>query len=268
MTTKKGATLTFGDVSENYAGMAKQGRLHDQGFSLEDFNRIMNMFDGKAELYNLSLLMEHSNVELPDAYMLIIRNPYPDLVDSLEDVMLCDEEKIDEDTNMVTGVEWDKKKVQYQREVNSIARYNLCFSDLGEDYYKEEANLQIKKGTVYNTRFIEPLNDLCGRIRELDVGELEVEGNFYYDLDKTYINFHRDKERRKVIGYRLGDSFPFHVRWHHDSVPVTEYATVMLEHGDMYFMTEFTCGFTRMKKTGLSIKHAAGYSPIIFKEKK
>lgn len=265
---RRGATLTFGDISENYAGMAKQGKLHDQGFTLDDFIRIMDIFDEKAELYDLRLILDDSNVELPEAYMLIIRNPFPDLIDSLEDIMLCDEERIDDETGMVTGVEWDKKKVQYQKAVNSIARYNLCFSDLGEEYYKEEADLSQKKGTVYNTRFIEPLQELADRIRELEVGDLEVEGNFYYDLDKTYIGFHRDRERRKVIGYRLGDSFPFHVRWHMDSVPVSEHATVMLEHGDMYFMTEFTCGFSKMKKTNLCLKHAAGYAPIIFKEKK
>ena len=80
--------------------------------------KIANKFDDKAELYDLRLLMEKSNVELPDAYMLIIRNPFPYLIDPSKEVMLCDEEIVDEDTEKVLGVEWDKKKVQNQKEVN------------------------------------------------------------------------------------------------------------------------------------------------------
>lgn len=264
---QKGATITFGDVSETYVGMNKQGRLHEKGFDLSDLQRIGELFGDKAELYDLRGLMNHSNIELDEAYILIIRNPFPDLVEPLEDVMLCDEEKFDDEGNL-TGVEWDKKKISYGSVVNSHARYNLCFSRLDSEIVKDSIDLSQKKGTVYNIRRIQALEELYQRIAELDVGELEVEGNFYYDLNKTYISFHRDKERKKVIGYRLGDRFPFHVRWHHNGTPVSEHATVFLERGDMYIMTDFTCGYYLMKNTGLCIKHAAGYAPIIFKEGK
>jgi len=270
-TKKKGVTLTFGDVSENFAGMAKQGKLHDSGFSYEDLERIANMFPENAEMYDLrGLLDNHANVDLPECYILILRNPFPDLVEPLADIMLVDEEKFDENNNLI-GVEWDKCKVQYRKVVNSHARYNLCFSDLGNsDSYKcpaDYSNLGNAKGTVYNINSIEPLKLLHAEVMKMGVGDLEIEGNFYFDLEKTYIGFHGDRERKKVIGYRLGDVFPLHFRWHHNATPISEHATVLLNPGDMYFMMEFTAGFSKMKKTGISIKHAAGYPDIIFREK-
>lgn len=269
--TKKGVTLTFGDVSENFVGMAKQGKLHESGFTHGDLIRIAEMFPENAEMYDLrGLLDNHSNVELPQCYVLILRNPFPELVEPLTEIMLRDEEMFDDNGNLV-GVEWDKCKVQRRKVVNSRARYNLCFSDLGPaDSYKYSADFSDvanANGTVYNINSIEPLRLLHEEIKKFNVGTLEVEGNYYYDLEKTYIGFHGDRERKKVIGYRLGDVFPLHFRWHHHATPISEHATVLLNPGDMYLMMEFAAGFSKMKKTAISIKHAAGFPEIIFTEK-
>lgn len=43
---------------------------------------------------------------------------------------------------------------------------------------------------------------------------LHAEGNYYYDMKNTYIGFHGDAERRKVVAMRLGTiSMPFHYQW-------------------------------------------------------
>ncbi|SPN79689.1 2OG-Fe(II) oxygenase, partial [Brazilian cedratvirus IHUMI] len=35
----------------------------------------------------------------------------------------------------------------------------------------------------------------------------------YYDVNKCYIGFHGDSERRKVIGLRLGETMPLYFAW-------------------------------------------------------
>ncbi|SOB74156.1 2OG-Fe(II) oxygenase [Cedratvirus lausannensis] len=40
-----------------------------------------------------------------------------------------------------------------------------------------------------------------------------VEGNRYYDVNKCYIGFHGDSERRKVIGLRLGQPLSLYFAW-------------------------------------------------------
>lgn len=265
-TRRKTVTLTFGECAENAAGMEKIGKKAERGFTCDELRQIERKFPGKCEMADLRGLMTESNIALPEALILVIRNPYPDLVDELEQIMFCDEERVDEN-GQISGVLWDKEKFQYQKKVNSIARYNLCFSHLESDY-KRDSDIEKGKGTIYNINAIPVLDELHRRIGLLTESDLKCEGNFYYDSDKCYISFHGDGERMKVVGFRLGDEYPLHFRWHVGQIPVSDYATVFLNRGDMYIMSEFTTGCKKMPKTKLMLKHAAGFNPIIFKVKK
>jgi hypothetical protein len=40
--------------------------------------------------------------------------------------------------------------------------------------------------------------------------EMKCEGNYYYDTSKCGVGFHGDAERKRVVGMRLGESFPLH----------------------------------------------------------
>lgn len=259
---KKGVTLTFGDVAENYAGMEKIGIMADHGFLEDDIWRLANIFSDKSEVYDLAGLISDWHYPRHRPLLLIVRDPYPDLKDELFNIMSRDTETLD-DNGFLNGVCWDKQKFQFQKVVNSHARYNLCFSDLGSNL-KRHSDIQNKKGTIYNIQAIPQLMELHNRISTLANCNLNCEGNYYYDLDKTYIKFHSDRERSKVIGYRLGDSFPLHFRYHNDTPAISEHVTFSLNHGDFYMMTDDARG-KKIKGTNILLKHAAGTNPIIFK---
>lgn len=262
-TPRKTATLTFGECAENHYSMEKIGTRDEFGFSPEELRYFAEQFPDSSELIDLRFLMSHSNVELPESLFLVIRDPYPRQREYLEEALLKDQLTFDAN-GYLNGIEWDKKKFQYKKVVNSHARHNVCFDKLGEHLLRPP-NYEEGKGTVYNIDALLPLMDLHHKICDLTGSRLKVEGNLYYDLDKCYIGFHGDKERRKVVGYRVGAPFPLHFRWHITSQVISEIYTVHLNSGDMYFMSDFTTGSRTQKGTKISIKHAAGTCSTIFK---
>lgn len=249
-------TLTFGECAENYTGMQKIGTKSDCGFSLEDLQKMMLLNPEKSELYNLKDALPATFTQISDAYLLIIRNPFNNVADNLYQV-LSNNESLDEQKN-ISGVNWDRHKFMYGKVVNSIARYNLCFADLGE-YYKIDPDYENKRGTIYNFKKIPYLEWLVNLFNINLPGPFYVEGNYYYDINKCSIKMHRDNERRKTIGYRLGSSFPLSFKWFHGTQEITDKVTFTLNHGDMYFMTSITSGSDK-DKTGLYLKHAAGFN--------
>lgn len=256
-------TLTFGECAENFAGMQKIGEKSSTGFSLEDLHRIKNTFPDITEIYDLNyLLPQGTYVEM--AYVLVIRNPFKDIADQLYTI-LNSPEQLDTNGNL-GGLAWDKHKFMYGRVVNSIARYNLCFADLGNEY-KILPKYEEKRGTIYNFRKIPQLEWLLNQISALLPGPFLVEGNNYYNSERCYIGMHRDNERSKTVGYRVGNSFPIQFRWYHGTQQIpylingiqqsNNYASIQLNHGDMYVMTSISSG-TVKDRSGLYLKHSAG----------
>ena len=98
---------------------------------------------------------------------------------------------------------------------------------------------------------------------------MACEGNYYYDVSKCGIGFHGDGERKRVVGLRLGASIPLHYQWFHKSRPVGERSIIMLNHGDLYVMSEKAVGTDWLLKNTLTLRHAAGskkYTTIKEKE--
>ena len=99
--------------------------------------------------------------------------------------------------------------------------------------------------------------------------EMACEGNYYYDVSKCRIGFHGDGERKRVVGLRLGASIPLHYQWFQKSRPVGERSIIMLNHGDLYVMSEKAVGTDWLYKNTLTLRHAAGskkYTTIKEKE--
>lgn len=261
---RKTVTITFGDVAVHKYDSAKNGKLHDSGITFEDMHRISEDFPGITEIYDLSEILEGNRVEVKDAYIMILRNPFPDILESLEPIMFNDTEA-GTDEGFLCGLEWDKKMIHMGKLSNKHARYGLCFSrEMNNDDYKIENLPDWSEGTTYNINAIPPLSCLQNCLEEMNLGNLQAEGNYYYDLDKCYIRFHRDKERKKVIGYRLGDSMPLHFKWFFEKDSISKMLTVDLHRGDMYMMTELACGFSKMNFTNIYLKHAAGDCKLAF----
>ncbi len=151
----------------------------------------------------------------------------------------------------------DTKAFMYGRVVNKKARHNLCFSD-----FDQKADFENKKGTVVNFNKLpltRKIREAIPKIINNDiVRNLQCEGNYYYDVNKTYIGFHGDSERAIVIAVRLGASFPLHYQWFYDGEKKGDRYEKMLNHGDMYFMSEKAVGQDWKKSSKYTLRHATG----------
>jgi hypothetical protein len=247
-------TFTFGERAENHVGMQMIGssNIADRGFSYEDLSLFKAKFDEigvVSEIYSLC-----TEIKGPSSHILVCKDVLATLVDK-------NAFKIE--SNALAKL-WDTKyyDVRRQKVLNKRARYNLCFSEEGQQ--SDYAN---RKGTVVSYKDFPSLllvkNKLETLLGDLVKG-LSIEGNYYYDTSKCYIGYHGDSERKKVIGLRIGESFPLHFQWYDKTEAVGNRMQVNLGDGDMYFMSEYTSGFNWMHRPrNLHLRHAAGSHKLI-----
>lgn len=245
-------TITFGDQAENHKGMEVLGELATNGFNLQDLKLAKKKFEKagcECELICLADYVNMDDIDTPEAHVLIIRNGVDAILEPMEanayDVFL-------EQTDLL----WDKKAKMYGRVVDKHARHNLCYSD-----YEQEPDYEKGKGRIISfnqipcTKFIhENLHKFAGKLAE----NLVAEGNLYFDPDKCYIKMHGDSERKKVVAIRLGKSMPLVYHWFYNGEAVGQRIKLMLNHGDMYIMSENATGYNWKKKLTLTLRHAAG----------
>ena len=230
---KGGITLTFGDCAENHVGMQKIGVKKLNGFSLSNIKEIVETFpDKEVKKYSLHKVINDDNNK---AYVYVIKNVFPD------HLALYDELKI---------LDWDKKAYMYGRVVNKHARYNLCFSN-----FNQEPDYINSKGRIIK------INDVISLLPHCD--NLEVEGNYYYDINNCGIGFHGDSERKKVIGVRLGDSYPIVYQWYHKKEPISDIINIPIDSGDIYIMSEKAVGTDWKSSSIKTLRHAAGSDKFI-----
>jgi hypothetical protein len=252
-------TITMCDRGENHVGNQQIGTLAPEGFTYADLNAIQAFLADQglvSELYNLgdNLPPEYQKI---DAGLLIIRK-------GLKLFFEDDNDLFDE----LRGLTYDKHAKMYGRVVEKRARHNLIFAD-----FDQEPDYESGKGTIINYTHLPCLSHVRNYLRNL-VGEdhpsiqqkltnLVSEANHYYDIQKTYIGPHGDNERRIVIGLRLGASFPLYYWWYLNNKRITNRIDFSLDGGDIYFMTEKTCGFDSKKRTIPVLRHAAGFEQNI-----
>lgn len=233
-------TMTFGDQAENYVGMEKIGTLAESGFNLQDLSNAYHWFVARnitCNIYNLSQFGE-------EAYLFIATNGLSAICN--KDAFYQEQLSLPKDT----------KAYMYGRVVNKRARYNLCF-----DHQGREANYEEGKGTIISFDRVPLLNQVRLTLPEI-IGEkasdLKVEGNYYYDPVKCGIGAHGDAERRKVVGIRTGETMPLRFGWYYKSKLVSSPMDFMLNHGDIYIMSEKAVGTDWRKKNSYTLRHAAG----------
>lgn len=277
-------TLTFGDQGENHKGMQKIGKMSKSGFSLDDLLSAKAFFEGrgvKVEIYHLNKLLEKRKGPKPDdAYVLVARKGADVLIDG--ETRGCNSDGATSLYEEQKSLEKDKKAFMYGRVVDKKARHNLCFSE-----FSQEPDYENGKGRIVSYDEVPIMSSLRDNLAKLfapgKTKGMIVEGNYYYDLNKCFIGFHGDSERRKVIGIRLGASFKFHYQWF--GIPeYDEEATarakaknkkardrftkkmigprfeITLNHGDLYIMSEKAVGTDWMSKKEITLRHAAGDS--------
>ncbi|KAK5580799.1 hypothetical protein RB653_000823 [Dictyostelium firmibasis] len=282
-------TITFGDRADNHANMEKLGSLSDRGFDLDDINVFKDHFEKKGlttEFFDLKDLVkkvkykkkgESNNnkngdemktekkeeekeedknndddddeelLNYNDAYLLIVRNGLSSI---------CNANEFYEEQNKL---EKDKKAFMYGRVVNKNARHNLCFTDgksRGPDYEKGKGTIVSFNDCPLLKKAKETFEEILGDKAE----GLVAEGNYYYEPSKCGIGWHGDAERRKVIGIRIGLRMNICFNWFLDSKPIGNKFVQILNHGDIYIMSEHTVGFNWKKKKIPTLRHSAGSS--------
>ena len=251
----KAMTLTFGDCAENHQGMQMLGEGASEGFTPADLERIVDLMEGlgygeKCELIDLRDLAAERGEDVPEpspAYLLVLRQ-------------FLTQKRANDIFEENMAFEWDKQLWNWKQKVvqNKHARHNVCY-----DEEAQEANFPEGKGTIVAWKSV-PATHAVARALPVLLGEkgegLVCEGNLYYDVAKTGIGWHGDKERKKVVGVRFGESIPLKFRWWYRNKSFGETLSVLLNHGDAYIMSEKAVGWDWgcAVKHGPTLRHSAG----------
>ena len=248
-------TITYGEVAENHARMQQIGELANCGISIEEIKLAQAKFEAlgcRCEYIDLNNALDASMKSAAEpAALLVIRGGVEKLLGVSADA-LFDEHK---------DLPVDKKALMYGRVVNKHARYNLCFSDSDQ-----EPNYKDGKGRIISFARLPLTSQIRAKLPEL-VGRkalgLQAEGNYYFDVTKCGIGFHGDGERRIVIAVRLGASMPIHYQWFYQNKPVGTRVEAIINHGDIYIMSEKAVGTDWKTRSTYTLRHAAGCSKYL-----
>lgn len=248
---KAAVCLTFGEQSENHAGMEINGDgLADSGFTVGELRAIKLKLEEKeihSELHILNRALANPE-DATEAGVLFIKNGVQNLIGEDAKKMYKEQLQFDWDRKY-----WDNRR---QKVLNKRARFNVCY---GEESI--EPDYENKRGTIVGFDKVPTLKKLKDNLSVFfgeKANDLEVEGNLYYDVSKCGIGFHGDSERKRVIACSLGAKRPIHWQWYQNSKPIGERIKFELDGGDMYIMSEKATGFDWKKRSQKTLRHAAG----------
>lgn len=241
-------TVTFAENVENHRSNQQIGTISQAGFTypeLRDVHNKLTQHGFESHLINLGdyLPVEYGKY---DAGFLVIHNGINAFIDPVD--LLYDELK---------ALDYDKYFLNYGKVNRKHARHNLCFAD-----FDQTPNYEIGNGTVVDFKHLPHLSHIRQHLATLTndkATNLFAEANHYYDVEKCYINFHPDLERKVVIGLRLGRSFPLYFNWYLDGKRIGPRIDFDLNHGDIYIMDEKACGNDGRKRKIPILRHAAGF---------
>lgn len=242
-------TITFGEVAQNHSGMQRIGNTFDKGLTFEDLTEAKRKFENnnrECELIHLHKLLPNHVVVKHDveAYVLVIRNGVKSFVQPWQ---LFKEQK---------KLEFDKMVFMRGRVMNKRARWNLCFSDLSQepDYANRKGRVVCFEDVPHLALVREMLPNYFGEKTRM----LLAESNYYYNTLKCGVAYHGDSERKVIVAVRLGAPFPLRFKWFQNNDVLGEDATLYLNNGDMYAMSEWATGFNWKKRQDVTVRHAAG----------
>lgn len=250
-------TITMGDVAENHVGMKQIGTKIEagEGFTLKDLKEI------KKKLGTIGITSKILTLKSPmpdiqtNAYVLVAKNAVDKILgvygNSTKESLFEEQIKL----------EWDKKALMRGRVVNKHARWNLCY-----DNKSSKPDYENGKGRIIGYKYIPITQTLITSLPTYfgdKAKNLKGEGNYYYDTRTTYIGYHGDSERRRVIGIRLGSSMPLYFQWYHQNTKIGNKIKVNLDGGDIYVMSEKAVGTDWKKSSLYTLRHATGATKYI-----
>ena len=253
----KGSGLKYGDLVILSNDLKKK---YGEKVELHDLNKLGNI---NTNLFK-NLPEEHK------ANVLIIRDYAKGKTESIFKECMSDEwDSKYLDPNKYRTEIIDGKKVRKRGKVlNKHARKNICYVKKLD----QEPNYLEGKGRIVDLEKKEVLNNVVDNlIDELNTilennGSTSrvvinvVEGNHYYDLNKTGIGFHGDTERVVVICLTIGGggNYPMRWSWFINGKPSGDPIDIRLNDGDLYIMSEKAVGADWKKRIIYTLRHAAG----------
>ena len=247
-------TLFFGNRIEGYSNIENIGEDAPCGFTNNDILRIYSLFPENCELHNLKDMLPPTLYDIPDVLFLVIKNPFKEISDQLLQILMTEEQR---NNDIITGVNWDTVKYKGGQVKESKEKYRLIFTDLYDGYIRKSFH-HIGYGTIYNYRRIPQLVTIKSYLELILLGPFVIEANCYVNKKDCYIPMHRDKERKRLCGIRLGGDFPINFRWHHGSIRCSDVKSINLSHGDVFIMSELATGYSKEKITKLFLKYSEG----------
>jgi hypothetical protein len=161
---------------------------------------------------------------------------------------------------------WDTQYYDTRRQkvLNKHARHNLCFASFDQaPNYPEGQGRVIDFNHVYYTRSI---RDRLPYLFGPKATNLLCEANYYNDVYRdSYIGFHGDKERLRIIGCRFGQTMPFYFQWFYQNKAIGEKVQINLNHGDIYIMSQKAVGNDWKRSSQYTLRHAAGFEGVLKK---
>lgn len=250
--------ITFGEVAILHVGGEKIGNSRrSEGFSVTDLREIQKKFDKYGELVMISDVLPENLRKENEAAVLIIRNGANIL---LKDKWGKNKLFMEQQNQVVYDDKfWSSRQ---NRTMNKRARKNTTF---GPEDVKHSEDYRVF--TVNSFARLPCLNQIRLRLSEylgVKAEGLNAEGNFYFE-DKSGIGFHGDAERKIVICLSLGTTSTLRFCWR---MPKTskKYGNsidIILEHGDIYIMSEKATGYDWKHSSKVRVVHAAGNSKYI-----
>jgi hypothetical protein len=233
--------------------MQKLGKVANSGFSCEELQEIgwkLARTGIRSEYIDLA-----ADSKLPEAGLLVIRAGADSLVETNYRNPRAASDRLYSEQ---WALPMDKKALMRGRVVNKLARWNLCFDETAQapDYERGF-------GTVIAFQEVPELEQIRAHLPQWfgsKAENLKMEANYYYNIKKCGIGFHGDTERRIVIGLRLGAQIPLRFQWFLRSSPVFDPIDIVLEHGDLYCMSDKAVGHDWKKRTIYTLRHSAGAS--------
>lgn len=249
-------TISLSESVSHGNDMWRIGSKANRGFTNEDIMRVYRSLpEGSCELVNLKDFLPKTLYDIPDAFILIIRNQLKEKADRIYNPMISIEGNNEQ--GVITGVEWDSQRFSGNKIVENTLNKKLLFLDIGE-YYKYPFNQFERRGTIYNIRRLPELLDVTTSLSNLMMIPFYVEGTNYYNTSECYTPLSQNKESKCQLNIHLGTSLPLHFRWYHLNMAVSDLKSIQINHGDIYLMNEIALGNVKESKTKLYLKHGMG----------
>jgi alkylated DNA repair dioxygenase AlkB len=227
-------------------------RIAEEGFSVGELRSIADKFDGNLTLLHDLLPFNHR--EGNEAAVLLIRGGVEKLGFNPDELM--------QEQN---AVDYDKKEYssRFKSTRNSLARHNIVFGPQGIPH-----SADYQQNTVVGWAQVPRLADLRESLPSAfgnKAHRLNAEGNNYYDASSCGIGYHGDSERKIVICCCLGATSTLRYYWRapHTSSRFSSAASIRVQHGDIYIMSEKATGWDWRRTSRYRLVHAAGASKYI-----